>query len=136
MTEPFETKAAGLAAAAAGRNEPRDSLFLKAIVRFPVTREEREVRIRNLSAGGLMAEVPVRVARGEKVEVNLRSVGWITGSVAWVAEGRIGIAFDYPVDPKTARKPVGANSMDLPLYLQKLDRVEAQAVDPKKLRRI
>jgi hypothetical protein len=113
------------------RGTDRDSLLLKAILRFPSANDEREVRIRNLSAGGLMAEVPVRVARGEPVEVNLRSIGWITGHVAWVTEGRIGIAFEHPINPKDARKPVGGE-MDLPPHLKKLN----NQVPPSKLRRI
>lgn len=120
----------------AQRNEDRDSLFLKAVLRFPVSDVEGEVRIRNLSAGGLMAEAPVRVARGEKVEINLRTIGWISGSVAWVTEGRLGIAFDHPIDPKAARNPVGASNVELPRYLQKLGEVAGKTADPSKLRRI
>ena len=118
------------------RNENRDSLFLKAILRFPSSNEEGEVRIRNLSAGGLMAEAPVRVSRGEKVEINLRSIGWISGSVAWITEGRLGIAFDHPIDPKLARKPSGTTKDDIPHYLKKLDQATSKSIDPSKLRRI
>jgi hypothetical protein len=103
------------------RGNGRDSLFLKAILRFNSTGDEGEVRIRNLSAGGLMAEAPVRVSRGEKVEVNLRTIGWISGSVAWVTEGRLGIAFDHPIDPMSARKPVGGADLEMPNYLKKLN---------------
>ncbi|NJM50184.1 MAG: PilZ domain-containing protein [Sphingomonadales bacterium] len=118
------------------RGQDRDSLFLKAILRFPSTDAEGEVRIRNLSAGGLMAEAPVRVARGEKVEVNLRNIGWIGGSVAWVTEGRIGIAFDHPIDPKAARKPAADTHAHVPHYLKKLDEVAKVKTDPSKLRRV
>lgn len=118
--------------ASAKRGMDRDSLFLKAILRFSNSKEENEVRIRNLSAGGLMAEAPLQVARGERVEINLRSIGWITGHVAWVTEGRVGIAFDHAINPKDARKPVGAGESELPSYLKKLN----QTVAPSKLRRI
>lgn len=116
--------------ASAKRGMDRDSLFLKAILRFGSSKVENEVRIRNLSSGGLMAEAPLRVARGERVEINLRAIGWITGHVAWVTEGRIGIAFDHPIDPKDARKPVGNNDLELPHYLKKLN----ESAAPKKLR--
>jgi hypothetical protein len=135
MNEAFGNKAVD-SAAEVQRNEDRDSLFLKAVLRFPTSDVEGEVRIRNLSAGGLMAEAPVRVARGEKVEINLRSIGWISGSVAWVTEGRLGIAFDHPIDPKSARNSVGSNNVELPFYLQKLDQAATKATDPSKLRRI
>ena len=118
--------------ASAKRGTDRDSLLLKAILRFPNAKDEREVRIRNLSAGGLMAEVPVRVSRGEPVEINLRSIGWITGHVAWVTEGRIGIAFDHPINPKDARKPVGTIDHEMPNYLKKLNNPPT----PNKLRRL
>jgi hypothetical protein len=121
MNEPFkpfeETNAAD-----AKRGTGRDSLLLKAILRFPSSKDEREVRIRNLSAGGLMAEAPTRVARGEKIEVNLRNIGWISGSVA----------FDHPIDPADARKPVKTSDHDVPRYLQKLNEQTA----PKNLRRV
>jgi hypothetical protein len=126
MNDPLKSDSA-----AAKRGTNRDSLLLKAILRFPSTKDEREVRIRNLSAGGLMAEVPVRVTRGEPVEINLRSIGWITGHVAWITEGRIGIAFDHPINPKDARKPVGSSELEIPPYLKKLN----NPVPPSKIRR-
>jgi hypothetical protein len=126
MNDPLKTDSN-----AVKRGTNRDSLLLKAILRFPKVNDEREVRIRNLSAGGLMAEVPVRVSRGEPVEVNLRSIGWITGHVAWVTDGRIGIAFDHPINPKDARKPVSTTENDLPDYLKKLN----SPTGPGKLRR-
>ena len=117
---------------AAKRGLNRDSLLLKAVLRFPSTRHEDEVRIRNLSAGGLMAETPIRVSRGQAVEIHLRSIGWITGHVAWATEGRLGIAFDRPIDPKDARKPVSVSEIDLPPHLRKLNEPAA----PNKNRRL
>ena len=117
---------------AAKRGTNRDSLLLKAILCFPSSKHEGEVRIRNLSAGGLMAETPVRVTRGEPVEIHLRSIGWIRGHVAWAAEGRLGIAFDHPINPKDARKPVGVAESELAPYLKKLN----EPVAPNKHRRL
>lgn len=117
---------------AAKRGMNRDTLLLKAILRFPISKEEREVRIRNLSAGGLMAEIPTGLLRGERVDINLRSIGWISGHVAWVTDGRVGIAFDHPINPKDARKPVPVNELEIPPYLKKLNR---QTI-PGKLRRV
>lgn len=132
MNEPF-TKFENKVALNAKRNTDRDSLLLTAILRFPSSGNENEVRIRNLSSGGLMAEAPVRVARGEKVEISLRNIGWISGNVVWVAEGKLGIAFDHPIDPKDARKPVAKTVQDMPNYLKKLNQASAA---PKNLRRI
>ncbi|WP_373492007.1 PilZ domain-containing protein [Parasphingorhabdus sp.] len=100
------------------RELDRDSLFLKAESCFVNDENFGEVRIRNLSAGGLMAEAPVPTKRGDKVQLELRNIGRITGHVAWVAQGRFGVAFDHPIDPKLARKPVGQNKTELPRYLR------------------
>ena len=117
------------------RSNDRNSLLLKAILRFPTAGVENEVRIRNLSSGGLMAEAAMRASRGEVVEINLKNIGWITGKVAWVAESRFGIAFDYPIDPKAARQSVGSNKLDesMPHYLRKLNQ---QAATKPPLRRL
>lgn len=90
---------------ASQRNAARDSLFLAATLRIDSV--EVPVRVRNLSAGGLMAEYADHVESGTPVEINVRGVGWTRGRIAWSTDGRIGIAFDRPIDPLLARKPVG-----------------------------
>lgn len=92
--------------AAADRLDSRDSLLL--VAQFRLIDEDRivPVRIRNLSAGGLMAELSGPLPLGSAVEVDVRGIGWIPGRVAWAAAGRIGIAFDRLIDPLAARKPV------------------------------
>ncbi|WP_417622926.1 PilZ domain-containing protein [Parasphingorhabdus sp.] len=100
------------------RELSRDSLFLKAELRFIDGDDCGEVRVRNLSAGGLMAEAPILAKRGDKVQLELRNIGLVSGHVAWVAKGRFGVAFDHPIDPKLARKPVGQNKTELPRYLR------------------
>lgn len=92
----------------AERERGRDSLFLMARIRRSGSAEGVPVRVRNLSAGGLMAETPDLLDPDVPVEVEVRGLGWIPGRVAWHTEGRTGIAFDRPVDPRRARKPVGA----------------------------
>ena len=114
------------------RGQNRDSLFVKAVLRFPVTGDEREVRVRNISSGGLMAEAPLRTPRGDPIEVQLRNIGWVSGKVAWVAESRFGIAFDYPIDPKmlSVRESTG---YEIPRYLAKINKpngVAAKRLSP------
>jgi hypothetical protein len=58
---------------------------------------ERLIRIRNISAGGLMAEVGDSLAIGEQVAVEMSSQK-IPSSVVWIREGLIGIRFDQTVD--------------------------------------
>jgi hypothetical protein len=90
------------------RREPRDSLFLSAIVRRESDgdAELQPVRVRNLSGVGLMADYCDVVEPGEAVVVTLRGVGSVAGRVAWVKKNRVGIAFDVEVNPRLARKPV------------------------------
>lgn len=99
----------GLAAddPAAQRTGARDSLLLTAQIRVPGSSNATQVRVRNLSHGGLMAEYTGAIVGGSPIEVDVRGVGWVPGRVAWVTDGRIGIAFDTEIDPMSARKPVG-----------------------------
>ncbi|MDF7774106.1 PilZ domain-containing protein [Sphingomonas sp. AOB5] len=88
------------------RNGARDSLMLTAQFRIP-GKPDATVRVRNLSSGGMMAEYAEPIAGGTPIEVEVRGVGWLTGRIAWAAEGRVGVAFDREIDPMAARKPVG-----------------------------
>jgi hypothetical protein len=84
----------------------RDSLFLLAHLRFEDQGESYRVKVRNLSSGGMMAEGELRVTQGAPVQIELRNLGWIAGTVAWKADGRFGVAFAEEIDPKLARAPI------------------------------
>ncbi len=89
------------------RSVSRDSLFLLANIRLERDGESHRVRVRNLSDGGMMGEGTMRVQRGDRLEIELRNIGRIAGSVAWVQDNRFGIAFDSEIDSQHARAPVG-----------------------------
>lgn len=91
------------------RAEPRESMFLVAVLRR-LGGPDISVKVRNLSPGGMMAECPVSFSRGEAIEVELRGIGLVAGTIAWTAGGRAGVAFATPVDPRLARKPLGVNA--------------------------
>jgi len=96
------------------RQIARDSLFVMARMRLKGSPNEHRVRVRNLSQGGLMAEGPVSVVPGLPLEIDIRNVGWVDGSVAWVQESRFGIAFSREIDPHIVRAPGGsAETQDL-----------------------
>lgn len=97
-----------------GQSRNRDSLFLLARIRIGDAHAWADVRVRNLSPGGLMAELEQSLAIGSTVELELRGIGRVSGRIAWQAEGRTGIAFDSTIDPMKARKPVGAGKGDRP----------------------
>lgn len=90
------------------RQIARDSLFLMAELRVDGIEGDHKVRVRNLSAGGLMAEGNVRPHRGQAVWVNLRNLGWIEGQVAWVQDNRFGVAFNEEIDPRPAHSAPSA----------------------------
>jgi len=87
------------------RSVTRDSLFLLASIRVEDGDDMHRVRVRNLSDGGMMGEGQIRVKRGNRVEVELRNIGKVGGSVAWVQDQRFGVAFDEEVESQLARKP-------------------------------
>ena len=99
------------------RQISRDSLFVLADLQIEGDATEYRVKVRNLSAGGMMAEGAVTVLRGMPVIVNLRNIGWIEGTVAWVQDSRFGIAFRDEIDPKIARAPVVAGETT-PVYVR------------------
>jgi hypothetical protein len=117
------------------RHITRDSLFVLAALRVDGREPSVRVKIRNLSAGGLMAEGDVRIMRGTPVSIEIRNVGWVEGAVAWVQDTRFGIAFDEEIDHKSARintpMPATANSF---VPLRPL--AALHQVDPAQLRKI
>lgn len=88
----------------------RRSFFLMSVL---TTAEHGELaaKVRNLSAGGMMAEVPelpdADILAGQKITAELRNIGRVKGAVAWVEGRRFGIRFDRDIDPELARKPIG-----------------------------
>ena len=95
---------------AENRQIARDSLFVLVELRLDGQDLDHRVKMRNLSGGGMMAEGSLRVTRGLGVWVNLRNIGWIEGTVAWVQESRFGIAFRNEIDPSFARAPSSGSS--------------------------
>ena len=88
------------------RQITRDSLFLLADVRLDGVDGDHRAKVRNLSAGGMMGEGAVYVRRGTALKVQIRNIGWVEGTVAWVQSNRFGVAFADEIDPKLARAPL------------------------------
>lgn len=57
------------------------------------------IRVRNLSAGGMMGEGDVAVDRGSQLSIAFPNLGEVTGQVAWVQGDRFGVAFDDQINP-------------------------------------
>ncbi|SHN64322.1 PilZ domain-containing protein [Erythrobacter sanguineus] len=119
------------------RSLVRDSLFLLADIRFEQDSEAHRVRVRNLSDGGMMAEGNLRAKRGHRVELELRNIGIVVGSVAWVQDNRFGIAFDNEIDSQKARRPLRAGEADSGTALKPSWAHRAPPpVEPSKLRKL
>lgn len=88
------------------RSVARDSLFLLADIRVEQGTDVHRVRVRNLSDGGMMGEGNLRVQRGHRLTIDLRNIGAVAGTVAWVQDNRFGIAFDEEIDSQQARRPL------------------------------
>lgn len=105
--------------AALSRGNDRDSLFMQADVIVAGSAKPVTVRVRNLSAGGMLAESPASVAQGAVVEVELRNVGPVPGRIVWTGDGKFGIAFDRAVNPQAVRRQL-VNKAELPATLSGL----------------
>lgn len=101
------------------RQIARDSLFVLVDLRLDGSDTDHRIKMRNLSAGGMMAEGPLRVVRGMVVWVNLRNIGWVEGTVAWVQSSRFGIAFREEIDPKLARVANGTTAANDPPFVHR-----------------
>ena len=93
-------------------------MFLMADLRLEGQDEDHRVKVRNLSNGGMMAEGKVRVVSGAPVRVNLRNVGWVEGTVAWIQDTRFGVAFREAIDAKLARVQSSGELLELPRYVR------------------
>ena len=107
--------------AALSRSADRDSLFMQANLILPGQTAPLVVRVRNLSAGGMLAEASARgIVQSMAIEIELRNVGFVPGRVVWVGEGKFGIAFDHPVDPQAVRRQV-VQKMEVPPHISALN---------------
>lgn len=118
------------------RQVDRDSLFLLAQLKVDGQDLPHRVKVRNLSVGGMMAEGSARVALGMLISIELRNLGWVDGTVAWVQDNRFGIAFIEPIDPKLARAPVSDGSSGNGLGTNFRRPVVSFAPDPERLRKL
>ena len=70
------------------------------------------------------------------VSVDLRNIGWVRGSVAWVQDNRFGIAFADEIDPKLARQQTNASAQDNAQVFTRPLLPADRPVSPDKLRKI
>ena len=96
----FESTTFSLSTAVPRPADRRDDQRLPAtlcIVKLTGERFEQLARVRNLSAGGLMAEIGQPLGVGERVDVEIQSQR-VPSSVVWTRDGTAGLKFDQNVD--------------------------------------
>lgn len=93
--------------AATRRGAARHSFFLLSNVIGDDGSVIGRLRVRNLSASGLMGDTELELEPQTRLMVDLRGIGSVSGTIAWAREGKIGMAFDVPINPQHALKPVG-----------------------------
>jgi len=79
------------------RTDERMMAMLRVAKLTDGSEREQLIRVRNVSAGGLMAEIGRPVTVGEQVEIELNSQK-IPSSVVWTRDGTAGFKFDENVD--------------------------------------
>lgn len=100
--------------AVALRGTKRDSMFVKAALHIKRTGHDVDIVIRNVSAGGMLADSTQMFDIGDHAVVTLRKVGAVPGRIVWVQAGRFGMAFDVAIDPQDVRKPVTVRAKPAP----------------------
>lgn len=119
------------------RHIERDSLLVMAALRLDGQDEEHKVKVRNLSAGGMMAESPLNVVRGTRLSIHLRNVGWIDGTIAWVQDNRFGIAFATEIDPVVVRVPTtSGDDPERARYVRPANYIPEHLKDKSRIRKI
>jgi hypothetical protein len=95
-----ECEADVTAAPARGADRRRDVRHLTILrVGAIVVDERRELcLVRNISAGGLMAIVYSGFETGRRIAVELKTNQQIPGTVSWIRDSTIGVAFDDKID--------------------------------------
>jgi Tfp pilus assembly protein PilZ len=96
----FESTTFSLSTAVPRPSERRDADRLPStlcIVKLMTSLGEQLIRVRNMSAGGLMAEVGQSVSVGDEVILEFNS-SQIPASVIWTREGTAGFKFSHNID--------------------------------------
>lgn len=88
------------------RTQLRRHLYLLEQMRIGTDPVALRVRVRDVSATGLMAECDLPLAVGEQVTITLRRCDPVTGRIAWVSGSRFGVSFDAAIDPAVAQREI------------------------------
>lgn len=86
------------------RRSKRRNIFLAAQVgKAPDNREKVTVRVRDVSSSGAQLDAVPSYAEGDQLLVELGSLGLLPARVVRLANGRMGVAFDFEIDPDSIK---------------------------------
>jgi hypothetical protein len=71
-----------------------------------------DIRIRNISAGGLGAKSEHAVHPWQRVEVALPGAGVVAGEIAWARGDQFGMRFVAPIEPAQVTVAIGRRQTD------------------------
>lgn len=83
-----------------------------------------EVQIHNISGTGLLLESDVKLAAGDRIEIELPHAGDITAKVIWASGRLFGCQFEGPVSPATL------SAVELKSAIEPAPGVEDDQVEP------
>ena len=81
------------------------------------------------------AQLNARVEGGAHLSIQLRNIGWVDGTVAWVQDNRFGIAFAREIDASLARAKPAQDGEHSPRFTRPSG-IYTSAADPRGLRKI
>jgi hypothetical protein len=88
---------------ATGEREPRQSVFLSAIIERLGSVETTKHRVRDLSPKGMRIDQTVGLRVGATVLVSIGQLEAVGATVVWIKEGFAGLRFAKALDPDQAR---------------------------------
>jgi diguanylate cyclase (GGDEF)-like protein len=74
--------------------EPRVAILRSAVLH--IDNQKFNVRVRNISSGGVMAETPREIPSDTRVEIEFSEGQRFPGAVRWTEQGKLGVKFDVP----------------------------------------
>lgn len=89
-----------------GRQAARHRVMFMAALARDTGQPLGQVRVRDISSSGLMAETGLPLRLGEKVQVDLRGIGAVTGAIVRRTPNSVAIKFDIAIDPLLTRQKV------------------------------
>ena len=87
----------------------RDRLLLIAELQVEGEANFHQIKVRDLSEGGMKAEGSFLPALGTPVSVRFKQLGTISGKIAWTEDKMFGVQFDATIDPMMVRPKVSGS---------------------------